>query len=303
MSSKHLERASFIVPPEASCDRIDRLSTVYLPNFSRPLASDFRTIFSINGVRVKKGKVAHPGDRVEVEWWIEEDKELAGEAIPLEIIWEDEVLALINKGAGLVVHPAPGSPHGTLLNGLINRYGGEFFGTGEWERNGIVHRLDKETSGILVIAKTLEAQSSLFAQFKERSVEKVYTAVVRGRLLPMRGVIEEPIGRDPHHRQRFKVIAEGRDSYSEFRVLRHYTNTTLVRLNLVTGRTHQLRVHLKHIGFPIVGDTLYGGRNEQLPMLLHATQLTFNHPLTNERLTFRAPLPPVFKEFFSRDRD
>jgi 23S rRNA pseudouridine1911/1915/1917 synthase len=303
VSSNHLERDSFIVPPEAKGDRVDRLSTIYLSNFSRPLASDFRTIFSINGVRVKKGKVANPGDRVEVEWWIEEAKALSGEPIPLEIIWEDESIALINKSAGLVVHPAAGNSHGTLLNGLIYHYGGEFFGTGEWERNGIVHRLDKETSGILVVAKTLEAQTSLLAQFKGRSVEKGYTAIVRGRLLPMQGVIDEPIGRDPRSRQRYKVSEEGRASYSEFRVLRHYGSTTLVHLNLVTGRTHQLRVHLKHIGFPIVGDTLYGGRNEQLPMLLHATQITFNHPLTAERLTFRAPLPATFKEFLSSDRE
>ncbi len=299
--SSHKEKGSFIVPPDTPPERVDRLATLHLPNFNRSYASDARTIFTLNGVEVKKGKTGQSGDEIGVEWWVDAEIELMGQPIPLDLIWEDEVIALINKPAGMVVHPAAGNPDSTLLNALIYRYGGEFFGTGEWERNGIVHRLDKETSGIMVVAKTLEAQTSLTEQFKKRQVEKYYSAVVRGTLLPMSGVIEEPIARDKRNRQRYRVSEEGRESLSEYKVLRHYPKTTLVRLNLVTGRTHQLRVHLKHIGFPIVGDTLYGGRNEQLPMLLHATSITFNHPLTGERLSFRAPLPPTFREFLSRD--
>lgn len=300
MSSRK-ERGSFIVPPETPPERIDRLATLHLPNFNRSYASDSRTIFTINGVEAKKGKTGQSGDEIGVEWWVDAEIALTGQPIPLEVIWEDEVIALINKPAGMVVHPAAGNPDSTLLNALIYRYGGEFFGTGEWERNGIVHRLDKETSGIMVVAKTLEAHNSLSKQFKKRQVEKFYSAVVRGVLLPMSGTIEAPIARDKRNRQRYRVSEEGRESLSEYKVLRHYPKTTLVKLNLITGRTHQLRVHLKHIGFPIVGDTLYGGRNEQLPMLLHALSIAFNHPITEERLSFRAPLPSTFREFLGRD--
>jgi 23S rRNA pseudouridine1911/1915/1917 synthase len=222
---------------------------------------------------------------------------VVAEPIPLDVLYEDRWLLVINKRAGLVVHPAPGHWSGTLVSALLYRWQGAPAGLDPL-RPGVVHRLDKDTSGVLVIAKDPETLADLAAQFKDREVEKQYLALVWGRPQPPRGTIDEPIGRNPVHRKRMAVRRAGRAAQTRYEVVDSADGLTLLRLWPRTGRTHQLRVHLACIGHPIVGDAVYGrGRKRAsgVPVsrqALHAEQLSFRHPQSGERLRFRAPLPP-----------
>jgi 23S rRNA pseudouridine1911/1915/1917 synthase len=226
-------------------------------------------------------------------------------AMPLDILYEDEGVLAINKAAGVVVHPAPGHWEGTLVNAVLHHLGAAP-ATGDPLRPGIVHRLDKDTSGVLLVAKTPEAHVCLAAQFHDRAVEKHYVAVVRGRVSASEGLIDRPIGRHPSERQRMSVrTRRGRIATTQFRVVERFARATLVSLAPTTGRTHQLRVHLAAIGHPIVGDRLYGrvraaGRSvresteQELAAFprqaLHADAITFAHPRTGDRVEIRAPL-------------
>jgi 23S rRNA pseudouridine1911/1915/1917 synthase len=222
---------------------------------------------------------------------------VVAEPIPLDVLHEDDWLLVINKPAGLVVHPAPGHWSGTLVSALLHRWQGAPAGL-DPRRPGLVHRLDKDTSGVLVVAKDAETLADLAAQFKNREVEKQYLALVWGRPRPLRGTIDEPIGRNPVHRKRMAVRRAGRAAQTRYEVVESVDGMTLVRLWPRTGRTHQLRVHLASIGHPIVGDAVYGrGRKRGTPVsvarqALHAEQLAFRHPHSGDRLRFRAPWPP-----------
>lgn len=291
-------RVALIAPADQIPMRVDLFVAQNAPQFKRSVSRDKRTRFLINKIEVKKSKNVVPHDHVEAFWWVAEETEPTGQIVPLNIIWQDDSVLVLNKQQGVVVHPGNGNPRGTLLNGLIYRYGPSFFGTGESQRNGIVHRLDKETSGVMVVAKDLRSQQNLAHQFKARKTEKHYIALVKGTPLLSKGVVDAPIARDKVHRRRFTVSAEGRASFSEYQVLRRFNGFSLLRLNLVTGRTHQLRVHLKHIGLPIIGDALYC-RDSKNPLMLHALSLSFTHPVSGERLTFKAPLPSRFKDYIT----
>lgn len=217
------------------------------------------------------------------------------EAIPLDVLYEDEWLLVINKPPGLVVHPAPGHWRGTLVSALLHHWRGPRPGL-DALRPGIVHRLDKDTSGVLVIAKDAATLADLGTQFRNRQVEKQYVAFVWGRLRHSSGTISEPIGRNPTHRKRMAVRQGGREAVTAYEVCALLDGVTMLRLFPRTGRTHQLRVHLAAIGHPIVGDAVYGrGRARPSGVLierqaLHAERLTFRHPRTSERMTFVAPL-------------
>jgi 23S rRNA pseudouridine1911/1915/1917 synthase len=217
------------------------------------------------------------------------------EEIPLDVLYEDECLLVINKPAGLVVHPAPGHWRGTLVSALLHHWRGPRPGL-DPQRPGIVHRLDKDTSGVLVIAKDAATLADLGAQFRTRGVEKQYVAFVWGRVRRQRGTISEPIGRNPTHRKRMAVRHGGREAITSFEVCAHLEGVTMLRLFPKTGRTHQIRVHLAAIGHPIVGDAVYGrGRTRSSGVLiqrqaLHAERITLRHPRTNHRVTFAAPL-------------
>ncbi|MDL1899358.1 RluA family pseudouridine synthase [Anaerolineae bacterium CFX9] len=221
---------------------------------------------------------------------------LAAEAIPLDVLYSDEHIAVINKPAGLVVHPGSGNPGGTLVNALMAR----FPEIGEMDyapqRRGIVHRLDKDTSGVIVVARNAIALRRLLRQFQDRSVEKVYLALLERPPRTDTGRIDVPIERDPVNRRKMRVDRAGRHAISEFYVTERFNDgLTLVRVNLLTGRTHQIRVHMAFIGCPIVGDALYGFRRQRLPLrrqFLHAWRLCIDHPATGERLCFEAPLAP-----------
>ncbi|MDD4219728.1 MAG: RluA family pseudouridine synthase [Sphaerochaetaceae bacterium] len=298
--------------------RIDTWVSQQVPTFPRSAASDQRTQFFINGKKVKKSKTIQAKDAVSIIWTEDVMGPLVGEDLPLDILYEDDHILVINKQQGLVVHPGFNNWDGTLVHALIYRYGTSFFsGENESEgeedteialRPGIVHRLDKETSGVMVVAKDSESQLNLSAQFKARTTEKYYIALVWGQLPATQGVIETTLIRDRRNRKRFCVGKddEGRLSVTEYEVLRQYYDVSLVRIRLITGRTHQIRVHMLHLGCPIVGDPIYGRRKKSTDgatLMLHAFSLALSHPVSAKRMVFRAPLAQRFKTYLGKMRD
>jgi 23S rRNA pseudouridine1911/1915/1917 synthase len=230
--------------------------------------------------------------------------------LPLDVLYEDEILLVLNKSSGIVVHPAAGNEEGTLVNALLHHCQGQLSGIGGVARPGIVHRLDKETTGCLVIAKTDEAHVALSAQFAGRSVDKIYHAIVCGEMEREKGQITAAIARHPSHRKRMAVDDEfGRAARTTYRVLERLRAATLVEATLHTGRTHQIRVHFQFLGFPLVGDVTYGNRQNQRlneltsfqasRQMLHAFQLSFIHPRSGKRMSFEAPRPEDFEDALS----
>jgi 23S rRNA pseudouridine1911/1915/1917 synthase len=217
------------------------------------------------------------------------------EDLPMEILFEDKWLIVVNKAAGMVVHPGAGHSTGTLVSALLHHGSGLSTAGGDL-RPGIVHRLDKETSGCLVVAKTDEVHAALAAQFEERSISKVYLAAVAGRLRKPSGRVDAPIGRHAVHRQKMAILPEGRgrEALTEYRMLAMHEGVSLVECKPRTGRTHQIRVHLKHLGCPVLGDPVYGRREHYSRHLLHAWKLSFRHPKTGAPVSAVAPPPADF---------
>ncbi|GHU96037.1 pseudouridine synthase [Clostridia bacterium] len=221
-----------------------------------------------------------------------EQSGVEGENIPLDIVYEDADLLVVNKSRGLVVHPAPGHNKGTLVNALIYHCGDSLSGIGGVTRPGIVHRLDKDTSGLMLAAKNDFAHQKLSEALKNREISRIYMAIVQGRPDPESGIIDAPIDRHPKDRIRMAVVKGGRTAKTHYKTIEQLKGYTLVQCKLETGRTHQIRVHLSHIGHPVAGDTLYGAKEIGTGgQLLHATELHFTHPRTNELLSF-ANQPP-----------
>jgi 23S rRNA pseudouridine1911/1915/1917 synthase len=279
---------------DAAGSRLDRFVAGSLPDLSRTRARELidAGLVTVNGRPGKPSLKLETGDVVAVTVPPERPLALAPEDIPLAILYEDDDLLVIDKPAGLPVHPAPGHPGHTLVNAVLNylpRLESEAGGL----RPGIVHRLDKDTSGLILVAKNRAAQADLAAQFAARTVSKTYLVLVRGRLTPDRGVIEAAIGRDARNRQRMAVVEKGRAARTAYAVKKAYRGYTLAEIHPETGRTHQIRVHISAIGFPVAGDATYG---VTVPFLdrqfLHAHRLTFRLPSTGEEVTFTSPLPP-----------
>ena len=246
---------------------------------------------TLNGGTAKASAVVKAGDRVGVNIPPPQPLGLMPENIPLDIVYEDAHLAVVDKPAGMTVHPAPGHASGTLVNALLWRYP-NLPGIGGWQRPGIVHRLDKDTSGLMVVAKTEGAHHHLSEQIQERHIRKGYTALVAGIIEDDEGIIDAPIGRDLRHRKRMAVVEGGRASVTRYSVVRRVGGCTLVEVFPTTGRTHQIRVHFASLGHPLVGDVLYGGRTDVLDrQFLHAHLLGFEHPQSGEYVEFRSPLP------------
>jgi 23S rRNA pseudouridine1911/1915/1917 synthase len=262
----------------------------------------------VDGKRVKATHTPRAGEKVEVHWPEAKPAEAQPEEIPFEVLFEDDALLVLNKPAGLVVHPAAGHEEHTLVNALLHHCEGELSGIGGVARPGIVHRLDKETSGCLVVAKNDDTHVALSAQFASRKVEKFYQAIVCGEMTREKGEIRASIARHPSHRKRMAVNDDkGREARTSYRVLERLRETTFVEAELHTGRTHQIRVHFQFLGFPLAGDLTYGQRqNSRLEelvgfaaprVMLHAFQLAFIHPRTGKRVHFEAPLPKDFEDF------
>jgi 23S rRNA pseudouridine1911/1915/1917 synthase len=247
----------------------------------------------LNGQTVKPRQPVRTDDLVTITEPAAVPSSLQPEAIPLEFIFEDEYLAVINKPAGLVVHPGAGQTDGTLVNALLHHcltlsgIGGEL-------RPGIVHRLDKETSGCLVIAKNDQVHRQLSRQFADREVEKIYLAVCAGIFRQKTGDVREAIGRNPLHRKKMAVTTKGRPAHTRFEVVKELADNSVVLCRLLTGRTHQIRVHLQHLGHPILGDQIYMRRKSGSRLMLHAWRLGFRHPATENWVEFRAQIPQEF---------
>lgn len=281
---------------EHARQRLDRFLALALPQFSRSRLQALieQGLVRLNGKDSRARELVRDGDAVRIEIPAAEKIDAQPESIALEILFEDEDLLVINKPAGMVVHPGAGNREHTLVNGLL-AHCTSLSGIGGKERPGIVHRLDKETSGCLVVAKNDAAHRGLSKQFAERTMKKTYLALVSGRLKKSSGVIDAPIARHPVHRQKMAIAksARGRSAKTEYRVLRSDKEMSLVECDLHSGRTHQIRVHLAHLGNPVVGDKLYASKTAgDFPrQMLHAWRLGFAHPLSHELKEFEAPLP------------
>ncbi len=277
-------------------ERLDVFVARRLPELTRSRVRRLidEGLVTVDGRRpTKAGVKLEPDQRVQVTLLAPQPTELKPEPIPLRIVYEDDDLLVVNKPAGLPVHPSVGHAQHTLVNAVLAHCPG-LSGLGGEGRPGIVHRLDKDTSGLIIVAKNDAAHVSLARQLKERRVEKTYLALVEGRLRPVEGVIEAPVGRHPRDRKRMAVVERGREARTRYRVLREVDGRSLVEVRPETGRTHQIRVHFAAIGHPLVGDPLYGrggARPRSLTrQFLHAHRLAFAHPRTGERLELEAPL-------------
>lgn len=259
----------------------------------------------VNGREPKASLKVKEGDIIEYE--LPRIKELTaeGQDIPLDIVYEDEHLLVINKPVGMVVHPAPGNPDNTLVNAVMNHCKGRLSTINSVIRPGIVHRIDKDTSGLLVVAKNDEAHQGLAEQFAVHSITRIYTAIVNGKFKSSQGVVDAPIGRHGGDRKKMAVTAKNsKNAVTHFTVVEEFEGYSLVKCKLETGRTHQIRVHMSYTGHPLLGDSIYGDRNKMGidHQMLHAGVLGFMHPVTNEYMEFESKLPEEFEEIINKLR-
>jgi 23S rRNA pseudouridine1911/1915/1917 synthase len=300
------QQRTFIVTETAAGLRLDRY-LAQVADLSRTRAQGLidQGLVLVNDKAAKASYAVEVGDSVAL---LGEDRVLPGlpaaEEVALTIVFEDAHLLVIDKAAGMVVHPAPGHASGTLVNALLAHTAQ--LGGAATARPGIVHRLDKDTSGLIIVAKDDETLLKLGQQMRAHSITKTYIALVEGHLEPANGAIEAPIGRDPRQRQRMAIVSHGgREARTLFTTQRTIGNRALLRVTLVTGRTHQIRVHMAAVGHPVVGDPLYGRAQLPLPprQFLHAAELAFAHPITAVPLAFTSPLPPDLAEFLRKIGD
>ena len=287
---------SFVVSKSEEGKRLDEalLSLGLVPSRSKGQGYVKEGLVTVDGKVRKAHFLLEEGMKVEFAEPKEEEPRLSGQDIPLDIIYEDEDILVIDKPKGLVVHPGNGNPDGTLANALV--YLNKVYDDGSSLRPGIVHRIDKDTSGLLCVAKSERAFLSLSKQLADHSMSRRYCALVLGNILEDEGKIDAPLGRDKKNPMRYAVDLKGKEAVTFFRVERRFKSkeATLIRCRLLTGRTHQIRVHMDYIGHPILGDPLYGKGNRKLfddGQLLHAYELTLTHPATGKTMTFESPLP------------
>lgn len=290
---------------EFAGERIDKALSQMEEAWSRSQISNWldEERILVNGVNVKAKYKVKLGDVIEVDVPEVEDLEIIPEDLNLEIVYEDADVLVVNKPRGMVVHPAPGHATGTLVNGLMHHCK-DLSGINGVARPGIVHRIDKDTSGLLMVAKNDVAHEGLVNQLVNKTVTRKYTALVHGHIAHEKGTIEAPIGRDQKDRQKQAVVDNGKHAVTHFQVLERYGEFTLVECRLETGRTHQIRVHMNYIGFPLAGDPKYGAKKtiDFGGQVLHAGVLGFEHPVTKEYLEFSSPLPEDFKQLLDELR-
>jgi 23S rRNA pseudouridine1911/1915/1917 synthase len=287
----------FKVQPGAAGSRLDQYLVDQLPALSRARIQALMKSghVTLNGGGAKSSAKVRPGDTIELTEPAPAPSEISAQDIPLHVLYEDDDIIVINKPAGIVVHPAAGHRNDTLVNALLHHCT-NLSGVGGVERPGIVHRLDKETSGCLVAAKNDVAHRSLVRQFAGREVTKIYLAMAAGKFTRQSGEVDAPIGRHPVHRQKMAIVERGRPARTGWRVRGEYPWGSLVECTLHTGRTHQIRVHLKKLGHPVLGDEVYGKRGTYQRQMLHAWRLGFTHPRSGKLVTFESPIPPDFCE-------
>lgn len=256
----------------------------------------------VNGKQAKASYKVQEGDYIKIEIDIPKEVKLEAQDIPIDIIYEDDDIIVVNKPKGLVIHPANGNPDGTLVNAIMALCKDSLSGIGGELRPGIVHRLDKDTSGLLIVAKNDKAHINMSEQIKDRKVKKTYIALVRGIIAENEATINMPIGRNNKDRKKMAVNKNGKEAITHFKVLNRYTtskgNYCLLEIKIDTGRTHQIRVHMAEIGHPVIGDMVYSnGKNEFgiVGQCLHAKRLEFSHPITGKKMSFDAPLPEYFE--------
>lgn len=295
----------YTINKELAGNRIDKTLPNLDKNLTRVMSQKLieQGNVKVNGKNVKTSYKLNENDKVEVE--IPEVKEVCIEAqdIPVEVLYEDNDIIVVNKPKGLVVHPANGNPDGTLVNALMKICKGTLSGIGGEIRPGIVHRLDKDTSGVLIVAKNDKAHLALCKQIKNREVKKTYLALTRGIIKENEATINMPIGRSTTDRKKMAVVKTGKEAITHFKVLERFKENTLLEINLETGRTHQIRVHLSQIGYPIVGDMVYSNGKNKFGVqgqMLHAWKIKFMHPIAGKEMEIEAPLPPYFKDVLEK---
>ncbi|MCK5451170.1 MAG: RluA family pseudouridine synthase [Candidatus Omnitrophica bacterium] len=298
-----MKKIEFKISDEDAGTRIDKCITRKLgEEYSRTYVKSLidNKLVRVNGENIKAHYVAHKNDEVVAEMLPLEVQDVEPEDIPLDIIYEDEWLIVINKSAGMVVHPGSGNRTGTLVGALLYHCG-KLPEADDDDRPGIVHRLDKDTSGVMVVAKNPRSLRSLSKQFQNRTIQKTYIALVQGSLELDNGIIEAPLARDAFDRKKMSVeYAAGKEARTVYHVIKRFGKFTFVRLNPKTGRTHQIRVHMKFLGHIILGDAKYGCSKGMARQALHAESIIFCHPGTGKTMTFSAPIPEDIKEVIAR---
>ena len=300
-----MERKHLTVAPEEETLRLDVLLSRRVEGLTRSAAQRLleEGKVSLQGRPLKKNHRLRAGEALELCLPDPVPTDARPQDIPLDIVYVDADVAVVNKPRGMVVHPAPGNPDGTLVNALLAHCGQSLSGVGGAIRPGIVHRIDKDTSGLLIIAKNDRAHLALSAQLKDHTLSRVYEAVAIGSLKEDRGTVDAPIGRSLRDRKRMAVVPDGRRAVTHYQVLARYPGYTHLRCQLETGRTHQIRVHMAYLGHPLAGDPVYGPKNDPERLggqCLHARELTFVHPTTGQTVHLTCPLPDWFSDFLNR---
>ena len=301
-------KQEYIVPEKSSGLRIDKFLTESCPDYTRSFLQKLlkSELVEVNGKPVKSSYKTAAGDTVTFEVPEAVEAEITAQEMPLDILYEDEDVILINKPKGMVVHPAAGHYEGTLVNGLMHHCREQLSGINGVMRPGIVHRIDRDTTGVLIVCKNDLAHNSIAEQLKVHSITRKYYAVVFGSLKDDEGTIHAPIGRHPNDRKKMSINSKnGKDAVTHYKVLERFHGYTLVECRLETGRTHQIRVHMASIGHPLLGDQVYGPAKQPFRLqgqTLHAGVLGFLHPRTGEYMEFSAPLPKYFEELLEKLR-
>ena len=292
------------VTAQESGERIDALLARSIENLTRSQAQRLLEsgLVTVDGAPVKKNRKTAPGELYRVEIPEAAETELVAQDIALDIVYEDGDVIVVNKPRGMVVHPAPGHPDGTLVNALMFHCGDSLSGIGGEKRPGIVHRIDRDTSGLIIAAKNDPAHLALSEQLSDHSLARVYECVVHGRMREDAGTVDAPIARHPSDRKRMAVVPGGRRAVTHWEVIARYNGWTHLRCRLETGRTHQIRVHMAHIGHPLLGDEVYGKSPEKglTGQCLHARELKFVHPRTLESIHLTTELPEYFTQVLER---
>lgn len=302
-----MEKDVFIIEEKDQGTRIDKYLAEVLPLKSRSFIQDLieKECVNVNGKIPKSNYKLKASDKIEVEVKEPEVLEVDAEDIPLDILYEDKDVIVVNKAQGMVVHPAPGNYNGTLVNALLFHCK-DLSSINGVVRPGIVHRIDKDTSGVLVVAKNDETHNKLSEQLKDHSMKREYYALIEGRLKNEKGTIDKPLARSKKDRLKIGIVQGGKRAVTHYEVIERYNGYTLIKCILETGRTHQIRVHMASIGFPLVGDPLYGLKKQRFKLngqMLHAKTLGFIHPTKNTYVEFTTELPDYFKNIIDKLRN